>query len=511
MNTIEMRGITKRFGSLTALDHVDFTLQKGEIHALLGENGAGKTTIMNVLYGLLQPDEGEILVNGRPVRFRDSLDAIKENIGMVSQHFMLIPVLSVTENVVAGSEPRRGLFFDFAKAAQQVEKLARDNGFSLDVRARAGDLSVGELQRVEILKVLYKNAQVLIFDEPTAVLTPQEVDELFLTFRRLRDEGKSIVLITHKLGEVMQIADRVTVLRDGHLIGSVEKKDTSIRELVKMMVGREVSLGARHRSDLSGKVKCSIRDLSYTRGGLPVLSDINIDIREGEIYGIAGIEGNGQTELLEVLTGLLKPDSMTLTLDGRQVTGAAVDFIRSGIGHVPEDRLQRGLVRNMTVAENIILGYEDKEDFSRSGLLRQAAIQAAGTRLVDDYNIKTPDCNTPVSSLSGGNQQKVIIARVFSEEPDFVVCAQPTRGIDIAASEYIHEVMFRYRDQGKAILLVSADLDEIKTMSDRIGVLYKGRIVDEDLADNFDDDRLGCRMAGVDYVPESEGDDDGKI
>ena len=244
-----MRGITKRFGALTALDHVDFSLEKGEIHALLGENGAGKTTIMNVLYGMLQPDEGEILVEGRPVRFRDSLDAIQENIGMVSQHFMLVPVLSVTENVVAGLEPRKGLFFDFNRAAEAVEKLARENGFGLDVRARVSDLSVGECQRVEILKVLYKNAEVLIFDEPTAVLTPQEVDELFVTFRRLREEGKSIVLITHKLGEVMQIADRVTVLRDGRLIGSVNKADTSIRELVKMMVGREVSLGARRRSD----------------------------------------------------------------------------------------------------------------------------------------------------------------------------------------------------------------------------------------------------------------------
>lgn len=508
---IEMRGITKRFGALTALDHVDFSLEKGEIHALLGENGAGKTTIMNVLYGMLQPDEGEILVEGRPVRFRDSLDAIQENIGMVSQHFMLVPVLSVTENVVAGLEPRKGLFFDFNRAAEAVEKLARENGFGLDVRARVSDLSVGECQRVEILKVLYKNAEVLIFDEPTAVLTPQEVDELFVTFRRLREEGKSIVLITHKLGEVMQIADRVTVLRDGRLIGSVNKADTSIRELVKMMVGREVSLGARRRSELGGKVKCSIRNLTYTRGDMPVLSDINIDIREGEIYGIAGIEGNGQTELLEALTGLLKPDSLTLTLDGREITGTAADFLHRGVGHVPEDRLQRGLVSGMSVAENIILGYEGKDAFSKSGLLRRAEIQAASTRLVDDYNIKTPGTGTPVSSLSGGNQQKVIIARVFSEEPDFVVCAQPTRGIDIAASEYIHEVMFDYRDRGKAILLVSADLDEIKTMSDRIGVLYKGRIVDEDLADNFDDHRLGCRMAGVDYVPESEGDDDGKV
>ena len=505
MNLIEMRGITKRFGSLTALDHVDFTLEKGEIHALLGENGAGKTTIMNVLYGMLQPDEGQIFIEGKQVHFRDSLDAIKESIGMVSQHFMLIPVLSVAENVVAGDEPKKGLFFDFSSAVKQVEQLAQANGFHLDVRAKVSELSVGERQRVEILKVLYKNAQVLIFDEPTAVLTPQEVDELFVTFRKLRDEGKSIVLITHKLGEVMQIADRVTVLRDGHLIGSVDRGDTSIPQLVQMMVGREVHLDAKRPSQCLGKVKCSIRNLSLTKNGLPVLSDINIDIREGEIYGIAGIEGNGQTELLEALTGLIQPDSMQVTLDGKPVSGGAADFLHSGIGHVPEDRLQRGLVGGMSVAENIILGYETRDTFSKSGLLRQSNIQKAAQDLVEEYQIKTPSVSTRVSSLSGGNQQKVIIARVFSEEPDFVVCAHPTRGIDIAASEYIHKVMFDYRDRGKAILLISADLDEIKTMSDRIGVLYKGRIVDEDLADRFDDNRLGSRMAGVDYHAGEEG------
>lgn len=499
MGIIEMRGITKKFGDLRALDGVDFTLEEGQIHALLGENGAGKTTLMKILYGMHQPTKGEIFIHGEKVSFKDSLDAIKRNIGMVNQHFMLVPVLTVAENVVAGSEPHKGVFFDYEKAVEEVAALAKENGFAIDPRAKVADLSVGERQRVEIMKVLYKNADVLIFDEPTAVLTPQEVDELFVTFRKLRDAGKSIVLITHKLGEVMSVSDRCTVLRDGRLIGSVNCCDTDIKGLVKMMVGRDVELGVLRRAPHNDKVKCKISNLNYTKGGRKILSDINIEIHEGEIYGIAGIEGNGQTELLEVLTGLAAPDSMEMEVDGKKIAGSAADFIHSGIGHVPEDRLVRGLVKEMSVAENIVLGYEERERFSKNGILNWKKINKTSDSLIGDFKIKTLHRETEAAALSGGNQQKIIIARVFSQNPNFVVCAQPTRGIDIAASDHIHQVMYDFRDQGKAILLISADLDEVKMMSDRIGVLYKGRIVDEDIADNFDDDRLGCGMVGADY------------
>ena len=497
LNAVEMRGISKNFGTVQALDSVDFTLKRGEIHAVLGENGAGKTTLMKVLYGMHRADSGDIYLNGEKTVLKDSSAAIAKGIGMVHQHFMLIPVLSVTENIVAGKEPRRGLLYDHEEAVRQVNALAEKSGFSIDARARVESLSVGQMQRVEILKALYRGAEVLILDEPTAVLTPLEVQELFRALRALRAEGKSIVIITHKLYEVMEIADRCTVLRDGTLVGSVDKDKTNMQQLASMMVGREYSFEGRHPSENIGEVLCSISSLSYTRNSVPILEDIALDIHKGEILGIAGIDGNGQTELIEALTGLIKPDSMELVLHGNKVSGSAADFIAAGIGHVPEDRTARGLSLQRSVEENSILGYEKQSRFSKHGIMNYRSIRQNAVKLIKDFRIKTESSATPCGALSGGNQQKVVIARVFSQNPELVICAQPTRGVDVSASEYIHEVMLAYRDSGKGILLISADLDEIKKLSDNIAVIYKGRIVALDRAENFDDERLGLLMTGA--------------
>ena len=488
MSQVELKGITKRFGPVTALDHVDFTLREGEIHALLGENGAGKTTLMKVLYGMHHPDEGAI---------KNSMDAIENGVGMVHQHFMLVPVLTVAENIVAGKEPRKGIRFDMEEAVRQVEALSKKYGFAVDPRSKVEQLSVGERQRVEILKILYKGANTLIFDEPTAVLTPIEVKEFFDALRQLKQSGKSIIIITHKLYEVMDIADRITVLRDGRLIGSVDREQTTMDKLAYMMVGRDVDLGMRRPTKKIGRPLCEVKHLSYKKNGIDILRDISFTIHEGEILGIAGIEGNGQTELLEALTGILKPDSMEMTVSGKRLEGGAREFLDAGVGHVPEDRMTRGLVLPLSISENVILGYEKKEPFMKHGIFNWKQVRAFSDEQVKNYQVKAPGSGAAVGSLSGGNQQKVVIARVFSQTPDFVVCAQPTRGVDIAASEYIHNVMLDYRDKGKAILLVSADLDEVKALSDNIAVLYKGEIVAQDAAEKFDDMRLGMLMTGA--------------
>ena len=497
MNAVEMRGISKSFGTVQALNDVDFTLKQGEIHAVLGENGAGKTTLMKVLYGMHKPDQGEVLIRGEKKKFRDSSDAIGAGIGMVHQHFMLVPVLSVAENIVAHCEPRKGLFYDHEQAVRNVTELAQKSGFHIDARAKVESLSVGQMQRVEILKALYRGVEILILDEPTAVLTPIEVQELFKALRELRAAGKSIVIITHKLYEVMEIADRCTVLRDGSLIGSVEKKDTDMQQLASMMVGREYSFEGRHPSEHIGEVLCQVRNLSYRRKDIPILDDVSLSVHRGEILGIAGIDGNGQTELIEAMTGLLQPDSMELTLNGRQISGDAAAFLASGIGHVPEDRTARGLSLARSIEENMILGYESQSRFSRRGIMLHKSIRKNADKLISAFRVKAPNAVTPCGALSGGNQQKVVIARVFSQDPEVVVCAQPTRGVDVSASEYIHEVMLEYRNRGKGIILISADLDEVKKLSDTIAVIYKGRIVAVDRAENFDDNRLGLLMTGA--------------
>lgn len=505
MNVVEMRGIFKSFGAVQALKDVDFTLKKGEIHAVLGENGAGKTTLMKILYGMHKPDQGEISICGKKTVLRDSSAAIREGIGMVHQHFMLVPVLSVAENVVAGCEPRKGLLYDHEQAVQRTMELAEKSGFSVDARAKVETLSVGQMQRVEILKALYRGAEILILDEPTAVLTPIEVQELFRALRSLRAEGKSIVIITHKLYEVMEIADRCTVLRDGTLIDSVDRDNTNMQQLAGMMVGREYSFAGRRPSKSIGEALYEVRGLSYQRGGIPILKDIDLLIHRGEILGIAGIDGNGQTELIEALTGLLQPDSMRLTLHGKEISGGAAAFISAGIGHVPEDRTVRGLSLARSIEENIILGYESQKQFSRRGIMNDQGIRKNAEKLIGDFRIKAPSASTACGALSGGNQQKVVIARVFSQDPEVVICAQPTRGVDVSAAEYIHEVMLEYRDRGKGILLISADLDEVKKLSDTIAVIYKGSIVALDRVENFDDNRLGLLMTGAMQTAAKEG------
>ena len=493
-----MRGIVKQYPLVRAIDGADFTVEQGEIHSLLGENGAGKSTLMKILYGMTTPTAGEVRVFGKPVAITRPAQAIALGIGMVHQHFMLTPVMTVAENVVIGSEPVRGVFFDRKKAEAQVAAMIDEYNFHISATAKVETLSVGEQQRVEILKALYRGADLLILDEPTAVLTPQEVEDLFRVMRQLKAAGKSIIIITHKLKETMEIADRVSVLRQGKMIESgVPVAGTTMNELAQMMVGRDVELSVTRRAEQVGEENFSVRGLSLTERGVPILRDVCLSLRKGEILGIAGIEGNGQTELIEVLTGLRRPDHMELFKDGKPLSGNAAAFLAAGVGHVPEDRMTRGLILEMSIRENLVLGYEDRKGFIKKGILQLKNIKDNGEEQIRNFNIKASDSDTLAGNLSGGNQQKIVIARVFSQEPEVVICAQPTRGVDVSAIEYIHNLILDYRDRGKAVLLVSADLDEVKSLSDTIAVLYKGRIVAQDQADNFDDTRLGTLMTGA--------------
>ena len=466
-----MRGIVKQYPLVRAIDGADFTVEQGEIHSLLGENGAGKSTLMKILYGMTTPTAGEVRVFGKPVAITRPAQAIALGIGMVHQHFMLTPVMTVAENVVIGSEPVRGVFFDRKKAEAQVAAMIDEYNFHI---------SVGEQQRVEILKALYRGADLLILDEPTAVLTPQEVEDLFRVMRQLKAAGKSIIIITHKLKETMEIADRVSVLRQGKMIESgVPVAGTTMNELAQMMVGRDVELSVTRRAEQVGEENFSVRGLSLTERGVPILRDVCLSLRKGEILGIAGIEGNGQTELIEVLTGLRRPDHMELFKDGKPLSGNAAAFLAAGVGHVPEDRMTRGLVLEMSIEDNLILGYHRRPAFARRGLRLASAIRRFAEQERTEFAIKAPNVQERCSALSGGNQQKVVIARVFSENPDVIIVAQPTRGVDVGAMEYIHHRLLDLRDGGKSILLISADLDEVRSLSDRLAVIYGGRIVAE--------------------------------
>ena len=497
MNVVEMRHITKNFGHVTALNDVDFTVAQGEIHSLLGENGAGKSTLMNILYGMIPPTGGEIRINGDPVVIRHPAQAIQMGIGMVHQHFMLTPVMTVTENIIVGSEPVKGPFVDYRLAAKRVQEMIDRYGFGIDAGAKVQTLSVGEQQRVEILKALYKGAQLLILDEPTAVLTPQEVDELFNVLRELKAAGKSIIIITHKLKETAAIADRVSVLRGGVMVDAgLDASRCSISDLALMMVGRRVDLTFTRRSEAAGEAAYEVRHLNLNVRNVPVLRDISLQLHKGQILGIAGIEGNGQTELIEALTGLCRPDSMELYKDGKPLHGTASDFLRAGVGHIPEDRLERGLITPMSIEDNMILGYHNRSVFEQHGVRKSAGIRAFASEKLQEYDIKAESVLAPCSALSGGNQQKVIIARVFSEDPDVLIAAQPTRGVDVGAQEFIHNRLLDLRDEGKAVLLISADLDEVRRLSDRIAVIYGGRIVAESEHDVWDEMELGLLMTG---------------
>ena len=497
MNAIEMRGITKIYPGVRALDNVSFSVEQGEIHSLLGENGAGKSTLMNVLYGMTTPDAGEILVEGKPVTIRRSAQAIALGIGMVHQHFMLTPVMTITENVIVGCEPIHGPFLDRKKATESVQALIDKFHFHLNASARVQTLSVGEQQRVEILKALYRGANVLILDEPTAVLTPQEVGELFSVLRELKAAGKSIIIITHKLRETAEIADRVSVLRAGVMVDQgLSAAGCSASDLALMMVGRKVDLNYTRRSKSIGETAYQVQNLNLTVKGVPILRDVALEVHKGEILGIAGIEGNGQSELIEVLTGLRKPDSMDLVKDGKPLSGKTAAFLSAGVGHIPEDRLVRGMIGPMTIEDNIILGYHRKKEFSRHGIRRKNEIRAFSEKQLTDYQIKAPNVLEKCGSLSGGNQQKVVVARVFSEDPDVLIAAQPTRGVDVGAQELIHSRLLDLRDAGKAVLLISADLDEVRRLSDRIAVIYEGKIVAQGSYDTWNEMELGLLMAG---------------
>jgi general nucleoside transport system ATP-binding protein len=496
---VELRGITKTFPGVVANDHVDLEVRQGEIHALVGENGAGKSTLMNILYGLIKADAGAILVHGKPAPMQGPRDAIRHGIGMVHQHFMLIPVFTVGENVVLGSEPvRPGGFYDHTRARQAIEDLTKRYGLALDSDARVGDLPVGLQQRVEIVKVLYRGARILILDEPTGVLTPQESTELFRVLRDLVKSGKTIIFISHKLKEVLAISDRITVMRRGKVVGHLITKETNESEIARLMVGRDVLLRVDKTPAKPGPVALRVEHLSATSDqGVLALRDVSLELHQGEILGIAGVEGNGQSELVETLAGTRRPVAGHVFLADRELTNFSAASIRlAGVSHIPEDRRGAGLVLNYSVADNLILGRQRTRRFAWHGLvLRLKAIFAWAQRLISEFDIRTPSSRTPARTLSGGNQQKIIVAREMATEPRVLLAAQPTRGVDIGAIEFIHRRLVAERDGGAAILLVSAELDEVRSLSDRIAVMYEGRIVSIEPPD-ASEERLGLLMTG---------------
>jgi simple sugar transport system ATP-binding protein len=497
---LELRDITKAFPGVLANDHINLTLEEGEIHALLGENGAGKTTLMNVLYGLYTQDEGEIFIRGERVTIEDPNDAIDRGIGMVHQHFMLVPVLTVTENVMLGVEPTRNrIFLDRATAARRIREISQEYGLKVDPAAYIENLSVGVQQRVEIIKLLYREADILILDEPTAVLTPQEVEDLFDIIQSLVDRGKSVIFITHKLNEVMDIADRITVLRNGRVVGTTRPEETDQAELAAMMVGREVVLRVEKEPATPAEPVLDVDDLRVMddRGNVAVRG-VSFEVRAGEVLGVAGVQGNGQTELVEALTGLRHVEAGRMRILDHDVTGASPRrILEQGVAHVPEDRQKDGLVLSFPVANNLILNTYYVEPFARFVVLNQQNILSAAERRVRQFDVRTPSVLTPVAKLSGGNQQKVIVAREFSRPIKLLIASQPTRGLDVGSVEYIHGRIIEKRDEGTAVLLVSPELDEVMSLSDRIAVMYGGEIVDIIPAEEATREQVGLLMAGV--------------
>jgi simple sugar transport system ATP-binding protein len=495
---LELRGITKRFPGVLANADVDFDLRKGEVHALLGENGAGKSTLMSILYGLYHPDEGEIFVHGERVEIDGPKEAIERGIGMVHQHFMLIPVMTVAENIVLAEEPTTaGIVLDLGEARRRVEDIAARFRFDIDPDARVENISVGQQQRVEILKALYRKADILILDEPTAVLTPQEAQELFAILKGLVAEGMSIIFISHKLNEVLDIADRVTVLRRGRKIETLPAAGATEQSLASLMVGRDVLLHVDKTPATPGEPILSVEDLHvFDDRELPAVRGVSFEVRAGEIVGIAGVDGNGQTELVECLTGLRSPQSGRYSVDGHDLTGAnAHKVLDTGVGHIPEDRHRRGLVLEFSLAENMALHDFDKAPISRFGILRPGRLVERAARLIEEYDVRGGGPHTPAKSLSGGNQQKVVVAREVGNDPRVLVAAQPTRGLDVGAIEFVHRRLVEERDDGRAVLLVSLELDEILSLSDRILVMYEGEIVAE-FASGVSEEACGIAMLG---------------
>ncbi|MFD0588216.1 ABC transporter ATP-binding protein [Paenibacillus sp. GCM10027627] len=492
---LQMNRITKTYGNVTANSDVSFNLRKGEIHAVIGENGAGKTTLMRILYGMESPTSGEIVLNGKAVTLASPTDAIKHGIGMVHQHFMLFSSFTVAENIVIGKEPAKAVGFDRKAAASETERLAKLYGMPVDPKATVGECSLGVQQRVEILKVLYQGAEIIILDEPTGVLTPLEVKELLNAIKTLAAAGKSFIIISHKLQEIMEVADRITVLRDGKVTGTVDAADTDEEQLSRLMVGRQLEKLSRERMDTGGTV-LEVSSLTV-RGNRtkPALDSVSLQVREGEILGIAGISGNGQSELLQAISGLLRPDEGSVKLQGREVSGASVGSIRAGgLAHIPEDRYQWGVSKEADVMENGLMGHTIRH--RKYGFLRQSGIRTMVSGWVERFGIKTGSLHTKAQYLSGGNLQKLIVARELAQGTPFLIAAEPTRGVDVGAMELIHSELLQRRNEKGAILLVSSELTEVLKLSDRILVMFEGKIVGELMAETATEERISLLMAG---------------
>ena len=494
---LEMKGIRKEFPGTVANDDVDLDIRRGEVHALLGENGAGKSTLMNILYGLYRRDAGEILLHGKPVDFGSARDSIESGIGMVHQHFMLIPVMTVAENIVLGMEPRDGILLDERGAERRVRELSEQFGLLVDPTLLVSDITVGQEQRVEILKALYRGADVLILDEPTAVLTPQEANELFGIIRSLKADGKSIIFISHKLNEVLEIADRITVLRRGRKIETVPREGATEASLARAMVGREVLLQVEKSPAQPGDVLLKVESLHVTDDrGIPKVRGLSFDVRAGEIVGIAGVDGNGQTELIEAITGLRKAGSGSIEVAGRELHHASArQMLDAGVGHIPEDRQRRGLVLEFSIAENIALHDYAKPPDARWGWLFPDRMIDRARRLIKEFDVRGGGPLSRAGGLSGGNQQKLVVAREISRDPKVLIAAQPTRGLDVGAIEYLHRRIVTERDEGRAVLLISLELEEILSLSDRILVIYEGEIVGEHTGE-VSEQEIGLEMLG---------------
>jgi general nucleoside transport system ATP-binding protein len=499
IDSLEMRGISKRFPGVLANDHVDFDVKSGEVHALLGENGAGKSTLMKILYGMYHPDEGEIVLNGKPVTIASPNDSINLGIGMIHQHFMLVQSLTVAENVALGLPSSRGPLTDLDRVSKRIVELAKIYGLKLDPDAYIWQLSVGQQQRVEIIKALYRGAALLILDEPTAVLTPQEVDELFVIMHQMVKDGHALIFISHKLHEVVEISNRVTVLRDGRKIGTRPTSEITKQILANWMVGREVGFAPDRGNVQKDECRLQLENVSCgSDRGTPGLRGVSLELCSGEILGIAGVSGNGQRELAETITGLRKVTGGRVILEAEDVTGFAPgDLTDRMLSYIPEERMRDGMIKNFSIAENMVLREHHKPPFSRSGFLNLRGIASHSDELIKKFRVKTPSRDTLAKNLSGGNIQKVVLAREFSRNPRVILAAQPTRGLDIGATEYVREQLLEQRRKGVAVMLISEDLDEILALSDRIAVIYEGKIMDIVPRENATPEKLGLLMAGV--------------